>query len=205
MADDERADARDPQVATWLEVEPLDDVTRRRLVSTALREGAAPEAPAPARPSKAWRWIAAAAVIVVVLVAGLALLTANGGHDERQATRRTAAEATPKATEGPRDVGDFGDLDQAANLQALRDALSGSEGTRLGAPAVPAPQAATDAAGSGSFSTSGCSRGVLGTVLAQGTGTLDGRAVTVVLSRAADGKRSLDAFFRDSCEIRHLR
>jgi hypothetical protein len=47
-------------------------------------------------------------------------------------------------------------------------------------------------------------RGVVGTVLAQGTGTLDGRPVTVVLTEGAHGKRSLDAFFRDTCETRHL-
>ena len=40
MADDERPDA---QVEQWLRVEPLDDVTRRRLVSTALRESGLPQ------------------------------------------------------------------------------------------------------------------------------------------------------------------
>ena len=51
MADDERPDARDPRVAGWLEVEPLDDVTRRRLVSTALREPRPPtRRPPDARP-----------------------------------------------------------------------------------------------------------------------------------------------------------
>jgi len=43
MADDERPD---PQVEQWLRVEPLDDVTRRRLVSTALREPCETTAPA---------------------------------------------------------------------------------------------------------------------------------------------------------------
>ena len=55
MADDERPaahgeEARDEEVAGWLAVEPLDDVTRRRLVSTALRETAGPPVSRPSRP-----------------------------------------------------------------------------------------------------------------------------------------------------------
>ena len=62
-------EARDERLAAWLEPEPLDEVTRRRLVSTAMRE---------TRPSHAFRWIATAAAIVVVLAGGLALVTAGG-------------------------------------------------------------------------------------------------------------------------------
>ena len=47
-------------------------------------------------------------------------------------------------------------------------------------------------------------RGVVGTVVAQGSGTLDGRPVTVLLLQAGDGSRSLGARFLDSCEIRDL-
>ena len=125
MVDD---DARDERLAAWLESEPLDDVTRRRLVSTAMRE---------TRSSRAVRWIATAAAIVVVLVGGLALLTAQGGNDEREAAtpaltpandRATAGTTTPpfadtaapeaagSAAVAPVDVGGFGDLDRARSL-----------------------------------------------------------------------------------------
>src|SRR4029077_20845956 len=78
MADDERS----AEIAGGLEVEPLDDVTRRRLVSSALRETETADAPAPGRPSRTWRWIAAAAALVIVAVGTLAVVSANGGHDE---------------------------------------------------------------------------------------------------------------------------
>ncbi len=73
MADD---DARDERLTGWLAVEPLDEVTRRRLVSTALAAAAEPDADAAhgaTRRPHAARWIATAAAIVVVLVVGLAL------------------------------------------------------------------------------------------------------------------------------------
>ncbi len=136
MADD---DPRDERLGAWLEVAPLDEVTRRRLVSTAVAAATADRR----TPSHAARWIAAAAAIVVSLVVGLALLTAHGGHDEQRASTPTdtpapseqsgaapapaagaADSAQPEATAAPPvEVGDFGDLSVAANLTRLRAAL----------------------------------------------------------------------------------
>src|SRR5215207_3696588 len=105
MADEKRPDDRDDQAVQWLGVEPLDDVTRRRLVSTALRDSGASDAADPAgaaggtRSPHAWQWLTAAAVLVVVLVVGLALLTAGGGNDEEQATRTDGTVLAPKAAE----------------------------------------------------------------------------------------------------------
>ena len=103
MADDDR---RDERIGAWLETEPLDDVTRRRLVSTAMRErestgsvperktGSVPERETGTEPdagrndrrsSATLRWIATAAAIVALLVGALALFTAQGGNDEPQA------------------------------------------------------------------------------------------------------------------------
>jgi hypothetical protein len=215
MADDDRADARDDQVAQWLEVEPLDELTRRRLVSTALREGAAaPPAPAPARSSHAWQWLSAAAVIVVVLVVGLALLTADGGNNEEQASRTAGKQLAPEGAAATRDVGNFGDLDDPANLAALRAAL----GTTTAAPASSTPRAASDAAGSQFGATSKASPpadteqlrlcGVVapdgGRVVAQGSGTIDGRRATVVLLEEADGTRTVEAVLEEPCEVRQL-
>jgi hypothetical protein len=207
---DDRPDAH-PELASWLEVEPLDELTRRRMVATAMRESATHDVTPAHRPSRAWRWIAVAAVVVVVLAGGLALLTAQGGHDEEQATRRPPAAVPPSSTPGVApealgqaiagvpDVGDFGDLDDAANLSALRAALAQPR------PTTGASKSADSATNAAPLpSVPGCARGVIGTIVAVGRGTIDGRPVTVTLAQGADGKRSIDAFFDDSCETRHL-
>ena len=204
MADDERS----AEVERWLEVEPLDDVTRRRLVSTALRERA-PET-VPSRPSYRWRWVAVAAAVVAVLVGTLVVVTANGGHDEQQATENGRAALSPKALATTPDLGDFGDLDDAANLAALRAALNQSSATSA------APQAAGDTAtpklGAGASANRETPMSRCGAVVpagdkveAQATGTIDGRRATVVLVESADGNRSFDAVIEDPCELRPLR
>jgi hypothetical protein len=214
MADDERADGRDAQVAQWLEVEPLDDVTRRRLVSTALRERAARESDAPTRRSRAWQWLTAAAVIVAVLVVSLALLTAGGGNDEEQASLNDRATVTPKA-DPTLDVGDYGNLDDPTNLAALRAALdSPAAAAGSAAPPTDANDAAGTQFGSQSEAAPSSDREALrlcgvvapegGTVVAQGSGTIAGRRATVVLVEAADGTRTLEAVLEDPCEVRTI-
>jgi hypothetical protein len=216
MADDDR----DPQVAQWLQVDPLDDVTRRRLVSNALRESAGDSAgsaspAAPTRSSHAWQWLTAAAVIVVVLVVGLALLTAGGGNDEEQATKSDRAALSPKAAAAVRDVGNFGDLDVPANLARLRSALEaptadfgaatpqtaarGANDSQLGA----SSEAAPDDGGS-ELQLCGVTAPDGGRVVAQGSGTIDGRRATVVVLEAADGTRTLEAVLEGPCEVRQL-
>src|SRR5262249_38315256 len=86
MADDRPDDQRDERIATWLEAEPLDELTRRRLVAGAMQATA--EAPSSAPSRRAWRWIATAAVIVVVLVGALAVFTARGGDESRLSDAR---------------------------------------------------------------------------------------------------------------------
>ena len=206
MPDDER-----PEIAEWLRVEPLDDVTRRRLVGTALRESEAPGVHERKRQSRAWQWIGAAAALVVVLVVGLALLSAEGGNDEPQATRAPAA-IVPKSELGTTGVGDFGDLDRAANLASLRRALSDRvTGAASSAPAAGAAAAADSTFGSASGSHSNssltCSDDLPhgATIAATGTGTLDGRPTTVLLLRGSDGTLSYEAVLQDPCEVRHLR
>jgi hypothetical protein len=208
MADDDRPDARDDlpdgEVAAWLAVEPLDEVTRRRLVSTAVRETAAPKR----RRAHALRWIAAAAAIVVLGAGTLAVVTAGGGSQESQTAapaltpEREAAGLAPKsaadATTAPVEVGDFGDLDDGDNLTRLRAALV--SGTSTGA-----PDRSGAVVGSGPTSLSQCAATIPdATVVAQGSGTLDGRPATVVLVEHPDGSRSFEAIVSDPCEARHL-
>jgi hypothetical protein len=199
MADDER----NPEVAAWLDVEPLDDVTRRRLVSTALRETDAPPAPGPDRSSRAWRRVAVAAAVVVVLVGGIALLVAQrGGDTTTTASRADRTTLSPKAAGGEVAVGDFGDLDDAANLERLRAALraepapaaGASRSESTGSPLAAAPD--QDQACGGLLPD--------GTVTARATGTLDGRPATVLRVEGADGSGRLVALLADPCETRDL-
>jgi hypothetical protein len=204
MADDDRS----PDVAAWLDVEPLDDVTRRRLVSTALRESDDGTAPADARPPRTWRWLAAAAVIVIVLVGGLAIVTSDGGNDTPTASRRDRATALApeelgKSIAAAPDVGDFGDLDDAANLAALRAAI-GHPASGQAAPQAASGVGSDTASAAPLPSVAGCVRGVAGTVVAQASGTIDGHPVTVLLVEGADGTRSIQALFQDSCTGRDL-
>ena len=213
MADDERSPEVAAEIGAWLEVEPLDDVTRRRLVSSALREtesvDAPADAPAPARPSRTWRWIAAAAALVIVVVGTLAVIMANGGPDKQQAAGDRSTALAPKAVSAAPNLGDFGNLDDPANLAALRAALKANSFAASSA----APEAAADATTSAQGATAGngaplslCGAVVPegGSILAQATGTIDGRHATVVLIEKADGTRSSDAVLEDPCELRHL-
>jgi hypothetical protein len=210
MADDER----DPQVTSWLEVEPLDELTRRRLVTTALRE-ADTDVPA-RRPSRAWRWVAAAAAVVVVGAGTLAIVTAKGGHDDRQTAapvRTPAAEgsAAPKALSAVPNVGDFGDLGDPANVARARRALDASVASGS-AVANDSPRAQASAGAQSSVGaqpvpntaeTCGTSLPA-GNVLAQASGTVDGRAAVVVLVERSNGSRDLFEVLSTPCEVRPL-
>lgn len=222
MADDDR---RDERIGAWLETEPLDDVTRRRLVSTALRErDAGPERQGP---SRALRWIATAAAIVALLVGGLALFTARGGNDEQRASAPVhtpeedggsarssgglADTAAPQAAQvAPVDVGDFGDLSRAANLARARTALerglapAAADSTSKSAATPDAESPAPGGAGA-SLPTLACAdRLPDGVVTAVARGTLDGRPAIVALTVLPDGNRSVDAVLSDPCEVRPL-
>jgi hypothetical protein len=214
MADDRSDDERDERIAGWLQPEPLDEVTRRRLVAGAMR-ASEPGPATRASSSHAWRWIAAAAAIVVVLVAGLALLTAPGGNDETafkgvgssvQGKEAPTERASPDtASTPPVDVGDFGDLSQVANLRRLRAALENRAAAQ--APAAAAGEAFDSGATSSATTLSAlpCRDGLpAGTISAVASGTLEGRTAVVVLTDLGDGERSIDAVLRDPCEVRPL-
>jgi hypothetical protein len=207
MADDARPEARDPEVARLLQVEPLDDVTRRRLVSTALREAVEPAK----APSRAWRWIAAAAAVVLVGGVTVAVVTAGGGNDEQRASTPVQS---PKgaATRAPQyqnlgavpDVGDFGNLDQPANMAKVRAALKASSSAPAASDSA-APQAEAAAGASAAVDQQNCGSFLPGGVVtAQATGTLDGRPTVIYLVVHTDGSRSYVAVLDTPCEIRQL-
>ena len=141
MPDDEtplheadEADERDERMAALLAVEPLDDVTRRRLVNTAIRStGSARQA----------RRLIAAAAVVLVLVAGAGVVVAVGSrNDTSQTALNEAGRALQRAptpyTIGTdaRDVGNFGDLGVAAKARP-----TAARSTQPAAPASVAPRA----------------------------------------------------------------
>jgi hypothetical protein len=144
-------DRRDDRLAELLEVPPLDEVTRRRLVASAL-DGARPvAAPATGTRSRRVLAVAAAAVAVVAVAAGVInAIDDNGGSGSRTVAGRTqederahtgagesedrsateqAPSAVPPAREAlaePRNLGDLGDVTDPAHLRrAVTGGLSG--------------------------------------------------------------------------------
>ena len=190
MADSTHDDERDERLAGLLSVEPLDDVTRRRMVRTALD----------ASRSRRHVWQAAAAAAAAVVVGGGAWLVATSGDSGSH--RTVASPAVPSTVPGglaPRagaqvvpstavDLGDFGNLNDPSAVARLRAAAASppagpSPGQRGGVQAIPAEQ---------------CDPTV-GAVRAVATGTLDGRPVVVLVV----GDR-LTAVATGPCEVRPL-
>jgi hypothetical protein len=214
MADD---DARDERIAELLDVEPLDDVTRRRLVGAALR-ASAPESDRSAGTrrlrARTDRWLAAAAVVAVLVAGGLGYLATR---DDDKTTAPSAAPAEAKtppsvstqeradagstaadAAAAPSDAGDFGDLRAAANLARLRAALGPAGATR----AFAAGRADSLVAELG---TRPCASELPdGTVVGLATASLGDRDAIVVATDLPDGTRSIDAVLDDPCEVRPL-
>jgi hypothetical protein len=123
--DETSPDERDERVASLLEVPPLDEVTRRRLVTRALAGG-------DARPRSGSRRLlvpAAAALVVLVLVTvgALVLVTRDDGDGGTAARstpasgapqdRRPAGEAAGPPPAGISDLGDLGELGETADLR----------------------------------------------------------------------------------------
>jgi hypothetical protein len=134
-------DRRDEHVAALLEVPPLDDVTRRRLVA-----GALADAEQPGARTRRVLFPAAAALVVLVLVgAGAFVLATRGGEGDGTAAPTTTAApgaqpGTPQAGEADAshlDIPDLGDLGDVTDQGELRRRL---------APARRAPAAAERAA-----------------------------------------------------------
>ncbi len=231
MADDD--DARDERLGRLLEVEPLDEVARRRLVSTAMRSTAAPAGTRSGVPAGG-RLIAAASV-VAILVAGIGYLALRGDDG----TAPSASSRRPQATTAPV----AGSSDQVApTTQAANasDSSAGSESADQPKAASAGPRGLGDvgnlevaanldrlrASISGEafsaapgergrratprHSSAGCGRSSCaaqlpqGTIVAIGTGRFGTRDAIVVATTVADGTTSLDAVVTHPCEVRPL-
>jgi hypothetical protein len=127
-ASEAAGDGRDDQVAALLEVPPLDDVTRRRLVTRAV-------AGSEQRHPRVRRVLfpAAAALVVLVLVGvGAFVLATRGGDGDGTAARTPSAapgtrQGAPQAGEADAsgaDIPDLGDLGDLTDEGELRRRLS---------------------------------------------------------------------------------
>lgn len=185
-----RDDTRDPRVGEALRVEPLDEVTRTRLVTTALAR-----APAPVRPARRARLISAsaaaavAAALTAMVVASVVGLGSSDDGSRPAATgaqtsdrARTRADAAPESAASPADrsgqgdatLPDLGDLGDVSVARALRMAVGAVRPAGTTRP----PECALVAA-----------RG-LGVPVAAGTGTVTGAPVTVFLVEPPQGGRA---------------
>jgi hypothetical protein len=176
-------DARDERLAALLEVEPLDDVTRRRLVSRAVEQG--PSAGAQRRRLARVPLAAAAAVLaaLVVVGGGLALVLRGGGTttEAERAGGRTADRAVTEQAAAPVPIGDLGDVSDPDVLRrrlAARTATAPGERIEEGAAAAEADTAlAVDPACAAELEQAGA-----GPPSLVATGTDAGRSVVVLVA-----------------------
>ena len=125
-ASDEMPAEQRTELRARLQVEPLDEITRARLVRNALV--AAPAEDAAEQRHRPVRWLAAAAAIVAVVAVGVGVLT----HDS-DAPQTTASAPAAKSTVEPENSQEFS-TDSGARS-------SGSATAAPSAPALDAPVA----------------------------------------------------------------
>lgn len=219
---------RDERLAELLEVEPLDEVTRRRLVARALEVSAT----AGVRPDEGrrWRLLAAVAAVVVVVVVGIGVLLAvpgGDGGDTDVALRNGRAKSEQRATEPGTSAGeDSAASAPAADPRAGPSEESGSldqstaadfEGRDLGdltgragrdravaaAAAVTAPEGNREEFAAATAAIP-CSSEIATRDVLVGRGSYEGRAAFVVLRPRDDGTRRVRLVITDPCEVRQL-
>jgi hypothetical protein len=194
-------------MAGWLAVEPLDEVTRARLVRNAVagsEDAIAGDATAATGPRRTGRLLAVAAAVVVVLAVGIAVLVPRAEEPTPTAADAPAAKVAPEAGQAPASdssgaaarsevapvplspLGDLGDVSTAARLQAQ---VGARRDPRFAGPTLVPPGCAFAAARS------------LGTPRAAGTGSVDGKPATVILVERPDGREAAVAIVDGSCAV----
>ena len=198
--------------------------TRRRLVSTAMREptgdAGAPTRPSPAaldrrrgrdrrrRSSAARRWSPRRAATTTSAPTPATRPTRRDRSDRR----RSAAPSAAAAAAAPVDVGDFGDLDTRREPRPRSAPRSSSRGAAAAPPATasaaaPTPRRRATDASSSLLDRSACRDRLAGAAPSSRSapGTLDGRPAIVVAHRAPDGAAVVRrACSTDPCEVRRL-
>lgn len=222
---DDRSDPdRDPRVAGWLAVEPLDDVTRTRLVGTALAGAAAASSadtadartaagdPAvtpigPRRRSPYATLVSVAAAVLVALVVVGAVLLPGDGDDSTRTAKGTPPTASASAASGQ--AGDSARAPQDSALAeadavplalpSLGDLGDVSTEARLARAARVAFAAGPNASTTPVIGCAVTEAGALGTPAAAGTGTIDGRPAVIVVVAGGSGANAAVAVRVPSC------
>jgi hypothetical protein len=231
MADD--GDARDERLAGLLDVEPLDELTRRRLVSAAVRASAPPV-------HLSRRLVAAAAIAGVAVAAGLGYLVSRDGDTTSPTASRDQSALTTPADSASESVEGASGATPPAAAASAPSSLTPKSGQRTFDAPARTPRDAGDfgdlrtaanldrlrTALSGSetaATTAGATpsdrvtsllaqlgerscAGELpeGTVVAVGTGRFGTRDAIVVQTELPDGSRSIDVVVDHPCAVRPL-
>ena len=192
---------RDPELRALLEVEPLDDVTRARLVRTAVK------ARSHRRP-----WLVGAAAAAAILVVAIAIALARQGADSTPTAERpaTPSHSAPgdKATSGADSGTAPASAPNAASAQARAAAPAAL--AALG-DVTKAAALRTTAAGAPPLSAAALPACVLDAVrtsgdpVAAGTATFHGEPVTVVVVQRPAGGRSAVVVGSDCRVIERVR
>jgi hypothetical protein len=202
MSDSPRdpTDVRDERLAARLETEPLDEVTRARLVRTAMAATAETTTTSqPSRWSARTRWLAVAAALVVVLAVGLAVVLRDNSGSEPTAARapktgasesgsRSAADSPEldqnfSTDSGIRPLGDLGDVGSNPKLRRAVSAAGADAPSASPLSERSAQAAATSAAAAP------CVIKPRGTIVATGSGTAQGETVAVYVVERPNGSR----------------
>jgi len=207
----EPADTRNERLAARLRTEPLDDVTRARLVRNAMAAStpdAASQAGREHRMSTRTRWMAVAAVVVALVAAGVAVLARDDtGAGPTAAPAPKAAESHASPAEraplpadssglpsisreaGVQNLGNLGDVGKKSELRgAVADVLSSREPpAEAQRPTAGAATASPPLSSAGDCASDELAR--LGRTIAIGTGTVDGAPVTVYVVERSNGDR----------------
>ena len=179
-------DARDEQVAELLAVEPLDELTRRRLVRAAIEDSA---------PRSARFANVAAIVVAVLLGAGVGAVLVNGPDDDPATTGQAVAPTEAAAPEldstdaeeafrsptSQTPIDALGDLGDVSTPQALRAAVTGAFERAAGAAAAPGAALAYPCV------TTPPEQIGLVTVVAAGLATYQNLSVSVLVGTSASG------------------
>jgi hypothetical protein len=220
-------DARDEALAARLDVEPLDELTRRRLVARAMAATDDDVAPAaePAATPHLLRWFAVAAAVLVVVVIGSVAVLRTGGSDHTEvasrqasgvdATARDAAgsEQTPGKSAGAATGASPSTAPGTSSTTAGLGVALGDFGDLSKAAARRRVLAAIDAAGltaapadlgSSSAGDPACPSEQLAPILATATGTYHDRPAEVVVTERS-GTRHVLLLIANPCEVRQLR
>lgn len=198
MSDETGGDVRrDEDLARSLEVPPLDEVTRRRLVRVAMDRTAPGSAPPGTPRGRALAVMGVAASLVVGVVVGAVVVTrpesavtptAAGSNRDVASSEAAQSEAAAAAPAPPQALGDLGAV---ADLEALARAVdarlqTGRSGASEDAASLAIPCAAA-------------SVGELVLISAAGTATLGGRPVVVRIGPSPGGEILVVALDASDC------